>query len=117
LYDVRSGRETMMIAPHGDIRIAHELHENDGVRYGFECPESAVSVRFARCGATATHEWRVEARTSEEADALVVTACDSTRVRAFIEVGRWWTSHAELYGLPRVDWAAIWAVLRDVRAL
>lgn len=97
---------------HGVV-VVQQAAERDGMAYGLACPESLLTVRMF----PARERWRVEARTSDDLDAIVVTACGETRAAALAEVGRWWTRHAVPLDLPHLDWNAVTHALAAVYAV
>ena len=96
-----------------EVVVVQESPERDGVTYDLACPESPLIVRMV----SASARWRVEARTSEARDAIVVMACGSTRAEALAEVGRWWTRQEIPLALPHLDWDAVTRALAEVRAV
>jgi hypothetical protein len=63
------------------------------------------------------NDWKVEARSSNAADALVVYAHAQTRRDAIARVADEWTQHARSNRVPFFDWAAVVTALEAVRAL
>lgn len=95
------------------VFVAQELRDATKMRYLLACPESPLTVRMY----PSADRWHVEARTSDAADAVVVTAAGPSRAAALAEVGRWWRAQEKTLDLPHLDWEAITRALAEVRAV
>lgn len=96
-----------------EVVVVQQSPERDGMAYDLACPESPLTVRMF----PSSERWRVEARTSDSLDAIVVTACGPTRAAALEEVGRWWSHQEGPLELPHLDWVAIFRALASVCAV
>lgn len=84
--------------------------------YELDCAGSPLIVRIFP-GEAPSADWRVEARLSDAADAVVASASAASRAQAFEGVAHWWRDNGAAQALPALDWEAIAKAMTAVRAL
>lgn len=102
------------------MRIVQQFREAHNMTYELDCTGSPLIVRvFPMNGesATPTSEWKIEARVSNAADAVVASATAPTRALALTGVAQWWSDNAATYALGSYDWNAIAEAMTTVRAI
>lgn len=102
--------------------VTTQYRERDGMAYELSCPHGGLCIRvFPAPNDRPLYDasrWRVEARTSDAPDALVVTAWGHTRRSAVEAVASWWDDEArKLAPLPNVDWDEVVGALERVQAI
>jgi hypothetical protein len=93
-------------------RITMQYRSGASMVYELQNEGSAIDVHVRPDGA----QWRVEAHTSHELDAIVVREWGSTRADALERVGVTWAAKAHELHLPGWDFQAIGRALDSVRA-
>jgi hypothetical protein len=118
---VNDADATLGRAPQSErkVRIALQFRERHNMAYDLDCAGVPLILRvFPSEGETQeAEEWRVEARATEAADAIVVTATAATRVLALCDVARRWRDTAASFGLPAIDWDGVARVMSAVNAV
>lgn len=82
--------------------------------YDLDCAGVPLTIRIFPM---LSQQWRIEARTTDTVDAVVVTATAQTRELALREVAQWWRDQIPSLGLPSLDWDGVAEAMLDVRAL
>jgi hypothetical protein len=99
-------------------KITQQFRERANMAYELDCAGTKLTVRVFPIETTSSHDqWRIDARTTDAADAVVATATAPTRAQAFHEVATWWRANGVLRRLPPLDWEAIARAMASVRAL
>jgi len=96
-------------------KITAQFRERSNMTYELECAGIKLSVRMFPLNDQQT-EWRLEARNTDTADALVATASAETRGQALQQIATWCRDNHGT-GLSNLDWPAIERVLGSVRAV
>lgn len=100
------------------VKITNQFRAKRGMVYDLKCDGERLTVSITqRENEDEAGEWRVEARNSSSAEALVVSEWGATRVDALRGVATSWASKADSNGLPTYDWDAVVKALEAVRAL
>jgi cold-inducible RNA-binding protein len=95
--------------------IAQQYRERDGMAYELDCEGVRLTVRFSFADEGNAGR-RAEARTNQ-AGSVAVHAVGATREQALTTLVESWRGVASNASTPELDWQAIMAALRDVRAL
>lgn len=103
------------------VAITRQLRdEHDATVYDLSCSGCPLTLRVSfrgqEPGITPEQLWRVDAQSSHEPDAVIVTACAAFRGEALDAVGLWWCAQEDFLRLPHVDWAAIGSALASSRS-
>ena len=86
--------------------------------YDLTCETVRLTVEISsRQNADALGEWNVEAHAREAPEKPTVGRPGATRADALQAVAEAWGSKAGVLGFPSVDWTAVAAALRTVRAI
>jgi hypothetical protein len=94
------------------VRIVQQFRERTNMTYDLDCAGVPLTIRvFAIEDGT----WRLEARSTEAADAVVVTASAATRRDALDAVLRQWNDRAP--SLTSIDNGGVLRAMSDVRAI
>jgi hypothetical protein len=104
-------------------KITQQFRERHNMTYELLCAGTPLVLRMypsdgdiADAPAGTPEEWRVEARRTDAADAVVATASAPTRAEALRKVGEWCREH-HASGLSSLDWDAVVRALNSVKAL
>lgn len=84
--------------------------------YELECSGARLIVRVFH-PSSPQETWRVEARASEDVDAVVATASAGSASAALDGVAQWWRDHALARALSPYDWNAVAQAMTAVRAI
>jgi hypothetical protein len=98
------------------VRITQQFREAQNMTYEFDCAGATLIVRVFPLSDDGS-EWRIDARASNAADAVVATATAPSRAVALERVAQWWREHAAARALGAFDWEAIARAMASVRAL
>ncbi|HYO95522.1 MAG TPA: hypothetical protein VER33_13465 [Polyangiaceae bacterium] len=100
------------------LHITQQFRAGRARVYDFKWAASTLTVRvFPRENEADPGDWRIEARTTDSPEALVVAEWATTRTLALQQVGKSWDSKTGTHGLPAFDWDAVTRALVAVRAL
>jgi cold-inducible RNA-binding protein len=94
--------------------IAQQYRERDGMAYELDCVGVRLTLRFAFADGGATR--RVEGRINQPGS-VSVEAVASTRELALAALVENWRRQPMNAATPELDWVAVLAALKDVRAL
>ena len=100
----------------GGPRITTQYRSSEAMVYEFQNAGFAIDVHVRPPRAADGEQWRVEAHTSHELDAIVVREWGTTRADALERVGVTWAAKADELHLPAWDFPAIGRALDSVRA-
>ena len=98
------------------VRITQQFREARNMTYELDCAGTPLIVRVFP-PSDSSSEWRIEARGSDAADAVVATATAASRPQALEIVAQWWRDNASSRALPTYDWNAIAQAMTAVRAI
>jgi hypothetical protein len=100
------------------LKITNQFRANHGMVYEMKGEGNRLIVRvFPRESPIDPDDWRVEARTSDNAEAVVVMQWGTNKADTLREVGRLWGEKEQTHGLPTFDWVTVAQALTAVRAL
>lgn len=97
-------------------RITQQFRERHNMTYELDCEGAPLVVRVFPAEGVST-EWRVEARMTNAADAVVATATATSPAMALKRVADWWKDNYAARALTKFDWNAITEAMTAVRAL
>ncbi len=95
--------------------IAQQYRERLAMTYELACGKAKLTLRFHFPAENAPSPWRVAARTASS-DATV-EATEPTRAQALQAVADAWRALPAEAGAPELDWQAVAAALKTVRAI
>lgn len=95
------------------VRIVQQFRERANMTYDLDCAGMPLTIRMFPIEADS---WRVEARSTDAADAVVIVASAATRRDALGAVLRQWNERA-CSSLGSIDADALLRALSDVRAI
>jgi hypothetical protein len=97
------------------LRITNQFRQSQSMIYDLRGDGARLVVAIrGREGEAEPDEFRVEARSSNADDAIVVAEWGSTKALALSAVGRTWTARTDV---APFDWEAVARVLGAVRAV
>lgn len=100
--------------PAPTVRIVQQFRERANMAYDLECSGVPLTLRiFPSDG----ERWRIEARSTDAADAVVVSASGATRRDALCEVVRAWNEGAASSSVRPLDGQDLLKAMGDVRAV
>jgi hypothetical protein len=99
------------------IAITQQYRERNNMTYELDCAGQALILRIFFPAIEGPVAWRVEARTSDTAQAVVVAAVAGSKQLALGEVSAAWDAASLPNGGPSFDWAAVTLVMQSVRAI
>jgi hypothetical protein len=100
--------------PSRRVRIKQQFRERMKMVYDFDCNGAPLTLRVS---AGDGESWRIEARSTEAADAVVVEAVGATRRAALEDVVKRWNESAATAGVRELDGEALISALREVKAV
>jgi hypothetical protein len=101
------------------VRITQQFRARDAMVYDLRGSAGRLTLRVTGQGGgdQAPMEWRIEASTSSDPDAVVVAEGGATRADALRAVGRSWDEKRVENNLPVFDWQSVARALAAVRAI
>jgi hypothetical protein len=99
------------------IAITQQYRERHNMTYELDCAGQRLIVRVFFPVDDASVAWRVEARTDDTPQAVVVAAVAGTREVALGDVSTAWDAASLPSGGPSFDWAAVTRAMQAVRAI
>lgn len=100
--------------PANPVKIVQQFRERANMAYDLDCAGVPLVLRIFASGETA---WRIEARATDAADAVIVESTAETRRDALAGVVRAWNDEAFARGVRPLDGEGLLAAMRDVRAV
>jgi hypothetical protein len=94
-------------------KIASQFREASNMAYELDCQGQPLIVRIFEL----PDGWRIEARTSNDAEAVVAEGTGASRSAAFELCAAQWREKASARLLASFDWPAVSEALRGVRAI
>lgn len=100
------------------VRVTQQFRERHNMTYELDCSGARLIVRvFPLDDADPPREWRVEARVSDQCDAVVATATGLSRAAALEAVASWWRDNGPAQSLAPYDWNGVAKAMAAVRAI
>jgi RNA recognition motif len=99
------------------LRITNQYRASVDRGMVYELKVDAVGVALEVAQSPSAGEWRVQARTTQAPQLVVIGEWAATRIEALRAVGKLWGSKMPSLGLPNLDWDAVASVLAEVRAV
>lgn len=102
--------------PTAKVKIAQQFRERDNMAYDLDCEGAPLTIRIYPMP---DGSWRIEARATDAAEAVVISSCGTNRSDVLVDVVRAWNREASGPSSPlrRLDDAAVMQAMRDVRAV
>lgn len=100
--------------PAPKVKVVQQFRERINTTYELDCDGVPLTVRVFPIE---RDRWRVEARSSEAGDAVVISGLGATRLEALGEVVRAWNESAATSRAVALDGAGLSTALRDVKAV
>jgi hypothetical protein len=102
----------------GALKITHQARGRSGMVYDLSAEGHRLTVSiFQRENPQEPGDWRIEARSSRNDEAIVVAEWAASRPAALKAVGAAWTERAVADSLHSFDWEDIAKLLDSVRAI
>ncbi len=99
------------------IAITQQYRERHNMTYELDCAGQRLIVRVFFPATDGAPVWRVEARTDDTPQAVVVAAVAASREVALGDVSTAWDAASLPGGGPSFDWAAVTRAMQAVRAI
>jgi hypothetical protein len=101
------------------IRITQQFRSREAMVYDLRGAAGRLTLRVTGTGGEdgPPTEWCIEAATSSNPDAVVVTERAATRAEALRAVGRTWDEKPLASNLPTIDWESVARAMAAVRAI
>lgn len=96
------------------VKIVQQFRERANMTYDLDCCGTPLTIRMFPI---ADGTWRVEARSTDAVDAVVVTACGPTRRGALDAVLHEWNERTTAPPVPSIDADALLRAMSDVSAI
>lgn len=100
-------------APKPTVKIMQQFKERGKMVYDVDCAGSPLTLRIGHD----EQGWHVEARSTEQTDAIIASAIAETGVASLAEALRQWNAAAVTTTRKAVDADAIAKAMRDVKAI
>jgi len=100
--------------PKVKVKIVQQFRERNNMTYDIDCDGAPLTLRIFP---ETADQWRIEARTSDRGESLVVASSGAKRYDVLREVLRAWNEAARAANLPTVDAEAVTKAMYDVRAV
>ena len=113
--DGRAAKAAKAAADSPKTRITQQFRERHNMTYELECAGTPLVLRMFPAEGE-TEAWRVEARRSDQPDAVVAIASAPTREQALREIEAFGRDQPAS-GLSALDWEAVIKALVSVKAI
>lgn len=98
------------------VKIVQQFRERTNMTYDLDCSGLPLTLRVFPTDPEGT-QWRIEARSTDAVDAVVITGAGVTRRDALTEVVRVWNEREATSTVRPLDGEALMTAMRDVRAV
>ena len=116
--EASSGKgSTRTVKDKNALRITNQYRASVDRGMVYELKVDAIGVALEVAQSPSAGEWRVQARTTQAPQLVVIGDWAATRREALRAVGALWASKMPSLGLPKLDWDAVASVLAEVRAV